>query len=271
MRHDPSSIGTLLREHRKARTLTLEQLAQRVECAKSYLSAIENGHKGPPSDQLAQRLERALGITPGLLLDKVRMERTPPDIRKSLAELGADRRTLERIRKLCSHGSLDEAFRSGELHRLIDASPPSAEPIDHALPLEVPLINRVSAGYPTDFTDLDYPARVADEYIRAPDISDPDAFAARVVGDSMEPDYLQGDVLVFSPASEPRNGDDCFVRLEPDHDTTFKRIYFETGPEGQQLIRIQPINNRYPPRTVPREQVAGLYPAISFTRSLPRG
>jgi transcriptional regulator with XRE-family HTH domain/SOS-response transcriptional repressor LexA len=152
------------------------------------------------------------------------------------------------------------------------------------LPVEVPLINSVAAGYPTEFTDLGYPARVADEYVRVPDVRDPDAFAARVVGDSMEPVYREGDIVVFSPAkalveaggaaglgargASGGGGVDCFVRLEPDHESTFKRVYFERGAAGEELIRLQPLNPKYPPRVVPREQVAGLYAAVSVTRAV---
>ncbi|MCA9277706.1 MAG: helix-turn-helix domain-containing protein [Phycisphaeraceae bacterium] len=180
-----------------------------------------------------------------------------------------------------SHKSkLDEAFESGELRRLLDlVAPDHAEkihdslqnamtPVPIALPLEVPLINKVSAGYPTEFTDLGYPARIADEYVRVTDIGDPDAFACRVVGDSMEPEYRQGDIVVFSPMAMIVNGTDCFARLEPDHESTFKRVYFETDANGNQMIRLQPLNNIYPPRILPREMVAGLYAAVSVTRKL---
>ena len=137
------------------------------------------------------------------------------------------------------------------------------------LPVEVPVINRVAAGYPTEFTDLGYPARVADEYVRCPDIHDPDAFAARVVGDSMEPDYREGDIVIFSPAKDVRDGSDCFARLEPDQETTFKRVYLEKDDAGAEVIRLQPMNNRYSPRVVPRERVAGLSAAASVVRPVP--
>lgn len=59
------------------------------------------------------------------------------------------------------------------------------------------------------------------------------------------------------------DGSDCFVRLEPDHDTTFKRIY--TADEGE-LIRLQPINPVYEPSMLPREQVSGIYRAAFVMR-----
>ncbi len=144
------------------------------------------------------------------------------------------------------------------------------------LPREIPLINKVAAGYPTEFTDLGYPARVADEYVRVPsggDLEDPDAFAARVVGDSMEPEYREGDVIVFSPGKAVKRGDDCFVRLEKDGETTFKRVYFEGegNEDGDGWIRLQPLNNAYPARVVRREEVAGLYAAVTWIRRLGGG
>ena len=138
--------------------------------------------------------------------------------------------------------------------------------MDAVLPLEVPLINRVAAGYPREFTDLGYPARVAAEYVRCVDVGDADAFAARVVGDSMLPEYREGDIVVFSPAREVKSGMDCFARIEPDQESTFKRVYVERGSEGEELIRLQPLNPAYPARLLRREDVAGLYAAVSVTR-----
>ena len=85
---------------------------------------------------------------------------------------------------------------------------------------DIPIINKVPAGYPTDFTDLDYPPSVADEYVRCPDIHDPQAFAARVVGDSMEPAYREGDIVVFAPNTPAESGQDCFVRLNGRYNST---------------------------------------------------
>ncbi|GAB4385433.1 MAG: hypothetical protein Kow0022_11280 [Phycisphaerales bacterium] len=267
-RPEHQNVGRLLRAFRERRSLSLDELAKRAGCAKSYLSAVENGHKGPPSEALLHRLESALGIDDRSLIHAAMWARTPAPVRREVAELtsasSATRHLCEIIR---AGGSLDEAYRSGKLRGLVDAIAAADEPriVESSLPLEVPLINRVAAGYPADFTDLGYPARVADEYVRCPGLTDPDAFAARIVGDSMMPEYREGDIVVFSPARRVASGDDCFVRIAPDHESTFKRVYFE-GQPGSELIRLQPINNRYPPRVLPREQVLGLYRAVSVTR-----
>jgi len=122
---------------------------------------------------------------------------------------------------------------------------------------DIPIINEIPAGYPKDFTDLDYPPSVADEYVRCPDIQDPQAFAARVVGDSMEPAYHEGDIVVFAPNTPAESGQDCFVRLDTG-ETTFKRVY----QDDPATLRLQPLNEKYPAHIVPRREVTGLWPAV---------
>ncbi|MEZ6319172.1 MAG: hypothetical protein R3B49_10555 [Phycisphaerales bacterium] len=113
-------------------------------------------------------------------------------------------------------------MKSGELARLIGGARASEKgELSTALPAEVPVISMVSADGVGAFTDLGYPARVADEYVRCPDLHDPDAFAARVVGDAMDPDYRPGDIVVFSPAAG-RDGRVRLLRaLVRDRETTF--------------------------------------------------
>ena len=272
-----NSLGAVIRDRRTRLGLTLSQVAERVGCAKSYLSAIETGvRQRPPGLELVGRLESALGLDAGQLVEIANWESTPASVRERVA---TSRLAAQRLRTLLAatgtrHDALDRAFGSGELRRLVENLDPTSSPARGSgvelvsLPREVPVINRVTAGYPTEFTDLGYPARVADDYVRVPDIDDPDAFGARVVGDSMKPDYREGDVVVFSPKLPVVSGTDCFVRLEPDQESTFKRVYFERDALGAEMIRLQPLNSGYPPVVVPRERVAGLYSGVSVVRSL---
>jgi len=269
-------LGAFIRERRTRAGLSLAQLAERVGCAKSSLSEIETGARGgPPGEEMLGRLEEALGLEALSLVRMAQWERAPDEVREQVAH---SRQAMQRLRDLIASAqgrpeALDKAFTSGELRRLVESLDPSVpkgvEVV--ALPREVPVVNKVTAGYPREFTDLGYPARVSDEYVRVPDIDDADAFGARVVGDSMEPEYREGDVVVFSPRAPVASGMDCFVRLEPDQETTFKRVYFERGVGGEELIRLQPLNSSYPPVVVPRERVAGLYSGVSVVRSLRGG
>ncbi len=166
-----------------------------------------------------------------------------------------------RARPKFSQGiDLDDAYLSGVLQQLVDQSAGNVETIATTTQA-IPVINKISAGYPRDFTDLSYPPRVADDYVGCPDVQDRDAFAARVHGDSMRPKYQEGDIVIFSPAAGPKNGDDCFVRFASGQ-TTFKRVFFESDKDGNPVIRLQPRNERYPPQIVPSQEIAGLYKAI---------
>lgn len=294
-----SGLGHVLRTRRLALGLTLQQLADQAGCAKSYLSMVESGSRtSPPGDELLARLERALDLPSGTLLDIAHWHNTPAPVRRQVEALeGTRRAAVAQLRELLARGTprspapgsprtpsmvLDDLWRTGKLQSLVDRLAAPDDPTGPGAPgaanvrtlptsasAEIPLINSVAAGYPRDFTDLGYPARTADSYVRSPDIADPDAFACRVVGDSMMPDYREGDIVIFSPARDIKSGMDCFVRLEPDHESTFKRIFFEDQPGAPALhIRLQPLNPNYPARTVPREQVAGLYAAVSVTRRL---
>ncbi|MEM8782475.1 MAG: S24 family peptidase [Planctomycetota bacterium] len=123
----------------------------------------------------------------------------------------------------------------------------------------IPMINRVAAGDPSSFTDLGFPAGIADDYVAVPGLTDPDAFATLIDGASMHPDYREGDIVVFSPLADVTDGCDAFVRLEPEQDVTFKRVYFD---EAAGTVRLQPLNPDFAPRTVPRDQVAGCFRAV---------
>ena len=103
----------------------------------------------------------------------------------------------------------------------------------------------------------------SDDYVRCPDLHDPNAFAVRVVGDSMEPKFFEGDIVIFSPSSQINSGDDCFVRLTTPHETTFKRVFFELD----NTVRLQPRNEKYPPTTIDGNRINGLYrAAIRYER-----
>ncbi|MEM6313208.1 MAG: S24 family peptidase, partial [Planctomycetota bacterium] len=209
-----------------------------------YLSLIETGRvSNPPSTEKLTALEQALAITPGTLVHHAELMRTPPHVRGLLAKLLKSNDT-----------DLDAAYLDGLLHEAADETGNVGEPVQ--LRAGVPIINKVAAGYPRDFTDLDYPPRVADDYIAVPGLEDPDAFATRVHGDSMQPKYNNGDIVVFSPALPPRDGDDCFIRFA-DGTTTFKRMFAEGD-----TVRLQPRNEKYKATTVPMSEVAGMYRAV---------
>ena len=265
------SLGAKLRKQRRRLGLTLDELAGRTNISKPYLSLIETGRvPNPPSDEKLRKLEIALGFGTNELVSQAHLQRTPRDVRAILQRLmqqgaanspspDSPSSNPQSPNPQSNVGvDLDNAFLSGILQELVDKSAGNVEMISTNA---VPVINRVSAGYPRDFTDLSYPRGVADEYVGCPDLTDKDAFAARVHGDSMTPKYQEGDIVIFSPAASPRSGDDCFVRFE-DGQTTFKRVFFENDERGKGVLRLQPRNERYRAQIIASEKVTGLWKAL---------
>ncbi len=251
------SLGQIIRKKREQLNLTLDEVSNRISFSKPYLSTIETGKvKNPPSDELLTRLEKILEFEPGLLLHIAHIEGLPADVRQEYESAEAESQKWRQIVK----NLIDEKVDASRLGELLAESDLNIE--RDRLPLAagrlVPVINKVSAGYPTDFNDLDYPVGIADDYVRCPDMHDPNAFAVRVVGDSMEPKFREGDIVIFSPAAEVHNGDDCFVRFAMPHETTFKRVFFESDNK----IRFQPRNEKYSPTIVDGKRINGLYRAV---------
>jgi SOS-response transcriptional repressor LexA len=278
-------LGGKLRRQRRRLGLTLDELAAKTGISKPYLSLIETGRvANPPSDEKLRRLEATLGFASGELLTQAHLQRTPRDVRAMLQELmaqGTKARRHEGTKgELASNPSvpsstvsgvepclsasvplptnLDEAYLSGALQEFVDRSSGNVERVRTQA---VPVINRVSAGYPRDFTDLSYPQGVADDYVGCPDVEGKTTFAARVHGDSMQPKYQEGCIIIFDPSRTPKNGDDCFIRFDDGH-TTFKRVFFEKDESGIEMIRLQPRNEKYRPQVVPAEKVTGVYKAV---------
>jgi len=251
------SLGQIIRDKREQLDLTLDEVSNRVGFSKPYLSTIETGKvKNPPSDELLTRLEKVLRFESGLLLHIAHLERMPSDIRGAYESREAENQRLRQaLRKLAG-----KRTQSKEIKELLAQAGAEAGAGKGAMSAGrlVPIINKVAAGYPADFNDLDYPVGIADDYVRCPDLHDPNAFAVRVVGDSMEPRFHEGDIVIFSPSLEVRNGDDCFVRFTMPHETTFKRVFFE----GDNKIRLQPRNERYSPTIIEGKRIDGVYRAV---------
>ena len=281
------SFGEKVRAARKAKGMTLEDLSRATGMAKSYLSQIETGYAPPPRDDKVRKMADALTMRVEELLPTAHLSELPDDVKVHLSRLvDAAEEAMQRLEAARDATGpagggvgesapaapavrpsvaldLDALHKSGLLHHLARAD--DAERERQVRLRSVPVINQVAAGYPREFTDLGYPVGIADDYVSVPaEMADPNAFAVRVVGDSMEPKYREGDVVIFSPGSVVRSGDDCFVRFAPgsgpgEDESTFKRFFFD-GPDQ---VRLQPINERYAPSVVRPETVARAFRAVA--------
>ena len=250
------SLGQIIRKRRRELNVTLDEVSAKTGFSKPYLSTIETGKvKNPPGDKLLRKLEAALDFPAGTLRHIANLDRMPADVRQRFEAYEAEnqrwRKLVKKLSDKKSSGQINELLAESDL--CIDNGAPAVKP-----GRLIPVINRVAAGYPVDFDDLEYPAGFADDYVRCPDVDDPQAFAVRVIGNSMEPKFIEGDIVIFSPAAEVRSGDDCFIRLATPHETTFKRVFFESDNK----VRLQPRNENYAPLIVEGLRINGMYRAL---------
>ncbi len=71
-----SPLGLKIRDLRRARGLTLDQLAQATDSSKSYMWELENKDVARPSGEKLNKIAAVLGVTPEYLADATRTEVT---------------------------------------------------------------------------------------------------------------------------------------------------------------------------------------------------
>jgi phage repressor protein C with HTH and peptisase S24 domain len=76
----------------------------------------------------------------------------------------------------------------------------------------VPLIGLAQAGGEGYFDDGGYPVGGSWDEVSLPEIVDPNAYALEISGESMEPVFRDGDLVIVSPAAPIRRGDRVVVR-----------------------------------------------------------
>jgi phage repressor protein C with HTH and peptisase S24 domain len=77
---------------------------------------------------------------------------------------------------------------------------------------KIPLIGMAQAGGNGFFDDGGYPAGAGWDQVDMPATTDANAYALSISGDSMEPVYRDGDIVVVSPAAPVRVGDRVVAR-----------------------------------------------------------
>ncbi len=98
-----------------------------------------------------------------------------------------------------------EAFIS-----LVTGSPRAVSTV--RLPTRIPLLGLAQAGGEGFFDDGGFPVGGSWDEVSVPEIGDPNAYALEISGDSMEPVFREGDMVVVSPSAPIRRGDRVVVK-----------------------------------------------------------
>ncbi|MGK7863703.1 S24 family peptidase [Falsiroseomonas sp. E2-1-a4] len=108
---------------------------------------------------------------------------------------------------LSATGTGFEAFAS-----LVTGAPALSRGGRAAIARRIPLIGLAQAGGDGFFDDGGYPVGGGWDEISVPDVPDPNAYALEISGESMEPVFRDGDVVIVSPGAPVRRGDRVVVR-----------------------------------------------------------
>lgn len=76
----------------------------------------------------------------------------------------------------------------------------------------IPLIGLAQAGGEGFFDDGGYPVGGGWDEVTLPDIADPNAYALEISGESMDPVFRDGDLVIVSPSAPIRRGDRVVAR-----------------------------------------------------------
>lgn len=104
--------------------------------------------------------------------------------------------------------------------------------------IKIPVLGKVPAGTPIEaIQDV-----IGYENIPATMLNyGENYFALKIDGNSMSPDYKNGDIIIVKQQEDCNSGDDCVVMVNGD-DATFKRVIKQNN-----AIILKPLNNEYEP------------------------
>lgn len=120
----------------------------------------------------------------------------------------------------------------------------------------VPLLSDVQAGQYTMHVDNFHPGDGGSEMVSTSVPVNRHTFALRVTGDSMEPDFMPGTILIVEPELEALPGD-FVIAKNVDDETTFKQLVKDAGDWF-----LKPLNPRYPLKLLGESKIIGVVRAV---------
>lgn len=119
---------------------------------------------------------------------------------------------------------------------------------------QIPVIDYVRAGLWDAVADPYAPGGGMDDIATDLDLS-PKAFALVVRGESMDPEFRDGDKIIIDPEVVPQPGDFVVAKLDREDEATFKK-YRPRGADkdGAPIIELVPINPDWPTLMINAEQ-----------------
>jgi phage repressor protein C with HTH and peptisase S24 domain len=113
----------------------------------------------------------------------------------------------------------------------------------------IPIVGMARAGADGFFDEAGFPVG-ADETVRFPDLGEDRVYALEIAGDSMEPTYRAGDVVIVQPGAAVRRGDRVVVRTRAGE--VMAKVL---GRRNEQIVELLSLNPAHAPRALPAADV----------------
>jgi phage repressor protein C with HTH and peptisase S24 domain len=117
-------------------------------------------------------------------------------------------------------------------------------------PRAIPLIGFGQAGSGGYFDDGGFPAGKGWDEIAFPAVNDENAYALEISGNSMEPAYRDGTVIIVAPSASVRRGDRVVVKSK-DGEVMVK----ELKRRSSKSLELRSLNPEHKERTLPMREV----------------
>lgn len=113
----------------------------------------------------------------------------------------------------------------------------------------IPIVGMARAGADGFFDEGGFPVG-AEETVRFPGLGEDRVYALEIAGDSMEPVFRAGDVVIVQPGAAVRRGDRVVVR------TTAGEVMAKLlGARNDQTLELISFNPDYPARRIPAAEI----------------
>jgi phage repressor protein C with HTH and peptisase S24 domain len=109
---------------------------------------------------------------------------------------------------------------------------------------QIPLIGFAQAGKGGFFDDSGFPVGASWDEIDVPGVTDQNAYALEITGESMLPVYREGDLIIVSPNTSLRKGDRIVVKTRGG-EVMAKILHRQTA----KTIELASFNPEHPPKT----------------------
>ena len=141
----------------------------------------------------------------------------------SILKRGIDNSNVSNVIKMCKalNISIDKTIENNELISNLNFDNAELTSLSTDI-VQIPLLGKIPAGIPLEIIENKYTVDTIDipkEWLKG----NHKYFALKVEGDSMEPDYLDKDIIIFKQANDCTSGQDCCIRING-FDATFKRV-----------------------------------------------